>query len=383
MGFWIFGRRRRRARTAARAAPTVAGHPPAPATPPRAAAPVFEEADDEATAAVPVGDLPGGARAEEFATGPVGWFSRDEIAGLTEIDDSRDLARRVGMMMPGASREEVLFRYHLSRSVFLEEYELPVLPQSANRLMALTREPKARIEDYVKVIEPDPSLVRAIIDVANSSFFSALQAVTSVDRAIVRIGLLEVERIALIHTLRTRLFRIAGFEQMLDGLVRHNVEAAVAAHCIAKRSGAPPADAFLAGLFHDVGKLVVLAIVGDVQRKLDWSAPVPLVDSAFAAFHVPVGELACRHWKFPDPICATVRSHHAPQRAAGSPLDRAVYIGNRLAHELAAGDEADFEAWSDDPVVQAARLDARALSALFDEARQALAPYGFPAPQPA
>ncbi|GAB4223561.1 MAG: hypothetical protein Kow0062_23980 [Acidobacteriota bacterium] len=375
MGFWIFGRRRKTKDTAAGPgrAPESASDERSPAAARRPAFP--DDPGDESTAAVPADELPGGAQAESFATGPVGWFSRDEIADLSRLDDSRDLARRVGMMMPGASREEVLFRYHLSRAVFLEEFELPVLPQSASRLMALTRDPKAKIGDYVRVIEPDPSLVRAIVDVANSSFFSALQDVSSVDRAIVRIGLLEVERIALIHTLRTRLFRIAGFEAMLDALVRHNVEAAAAAHALATTCRASAADAFLAGLFHDVGKLVVLTIVGDVQRKLSWSAPEPLVHSAFAAFHVPVGDLACRHWKFPAEICAAVRTHHDAARATETPLGRAVYLGNVIAHELEAEDDGTAERVLADPVAEGLGLDARRLEELLASVRSATEPY--------
>jgi HD-like signal output (HDOD) protein len=249
--------------------------------------------------------------------------------------------------------------------VFVGEFELPVLPRTATEIIELGRRPRAEISDYARVVESDPSVVKAVIDVANSSFFSSLSDVSGLDQAIVRIGLRQLERIVLTHAMRSRVFRVRGYEQTLQRLVAHSLAAGIGAQAAAATSSAPSGDAFLGGLFHDLGKFVLVRIVGDVQKKLHWTAPPRLLDDAFGAFHVQIGESICRHWEFPEMICDAVGAHECPGEASrGTELHRAVYLGNRLAHVVIDGVDLREALPGDDPVVVADGLEADALELL-------------------
>lgn len=284
-----------------------------------------------------------------------GWCTREEIAALRHVRDEKQLAQVISRKVPGAGREEVLFRYYLSRAVYLGEFELPVLPRSATEVLQLSRNPAAEIDDYVRVIGGDPSLLRGIVDTANSPFFASLSGTTSLDQAIVRIGLRQVEQLTMFHAMRSKIFRVPGYEALIRSLTAHAITAAVAAQIVAPKVLALPADAFLSGVFHDVGKLVLISVIGNVQKRLHWQAPPALVASCFETYHVSFGEVVCRHWNFPAQICEAVGSHHDAKRAAEKTLDRAVYLGNLLAHAMV--DEDLSSTLASDYVARASNLD--------------------------
>ncbi len=315
--------------------------------------PAREERSAAATAVAPAPPSGPSESMPHKRTTAHGWFTKAEIAALKDVRDDRQLAQIVSRQVPDASREEVLFRHSLSRAIYLGEYELPILPQAAAQVMELSTNPRAEVSDYVQVIESDHSLVRAIVDTANSSFFASLSGSATVEQAIVRIGLRQVDQITMIHALRSKVFRVAGFEQMTQRVVKHSLASAVASQVVAEALSATRNEGFLGGLFHDVGKLVILGLVGQVQRRLSWAAPHELVESAFDAYHVFTGSSLCAHWKFPADISRAVGTHHDPEQASAHRLDQAVYLGNLLAHSLASGESAVICS-PEDPVLLAA-----------------------------
>jgi HD-like signal output (HDOD) protein len=292
------------------------------------------------------------------------WFSPDEIADLGSIQDENELARRIARLDPTAGREETLFRYHLSRTVYFQDFELPVLPATATEVLRLGRDASATVRDYVGILQSDPSLVSAIVRVANSSFYAAVHKCASLDQAIVRIGLTEVQRVTSVHVFRSRMFRVSGHDALVGSLVQHGIDASIAAQWVLRRIGASRAEAFLAGLFHDVGKLFLLQTIARVQRTLAWTAPPELVRSAFDAFHPAVGELACSRWGLPETVCQAVRWHHDPQRAAEEPIRRAAYLGNRIVHAIESGADDATICAPGDPVLAAAELSVEQLAEL-------------------
>lgn len=281
----------------------------------------------------------------------LGWFTEEQIEACRDLaDDAEALSREIARAENCASREELLFRHRLSRAVYFRELELPPLPSTAARVLQLSRDPEASIEDYAVAIQGDPSLVSAIVRLSNSALFSAVARCETLERAIVRIGVAEVEKISMLHTFNAKLFRAPGHDARVRGLVDHGIVASFAAQAIAREIEAPGPEAYLGGMFHDVGKLVLLRTIGEVERKLGWKADEALVDSCFEAFHAAVGGALCDSWDLPPSIGQAVREHHDPAACAGSPLGRAVHLANRMAHAIAdAGDAASEAFWIAEP----------------------------------
>lgn len=332
-----------------------------------------QRAESGAVAAAVAAEItaPVDARAQRTATSrpaPAGWLDQDEIRALQGANDEQELIRLIGRKVPGASQAEVYFRYHLARAIYLGEHEIPPLPQSAAKVMDLSRNPRAGTKEYARVVEGDPGLVRAVLALANSSFYISLHKCTSLAQAMVRVGIREVERIALVQAFQAKVFRVYGHDETVQRVGSHALSTALAAQAIAQRVDVSPADAFLGGLFHDVGKLVVLGSIAHVQRKLKRTAPDSLVQSAFEAFHVLVGENACSRWQMPAEIVHAVAVHHDPQSAAELPLDRVVYLANIVAHAMPAKKTAVEIINADDPVLVASGLRQVELSEICEQA---------------
>jgi signal transduction histidine kinase len=97
---------------------------------------------------------------------------------------------------------------------------------------------------------------------------------------------------------------------------RHSVETALVAQILAERAGCqPPQEAFAAGLFHDVGLLLMGHVFGESYRTFlrselpgeDW---VPHENDRFGIDHAEAGSWWCQTQGVPESICVAVRRHH-------------------------------------------------------------------------
>ncbi len=271
----------------------------------------------------------------------------DTLAKIKDQADEESILRRIGSIFPGASADEVLFRYYLSRAIYFKEYSLPTLPASAHRILALSHNINSSLVDYLEVIEVDPGLAKAVFRLANSPAYAAASECTTLAQAVAHIGLQEVERISMSQAMGNRVFHIRHYESLVKSLTKHLIAAAVGSQEIASHQNGPASEAFLAGLFHDTGKLVILNLIADVQRKRKHAVPAGLIESAFDAFHVAVGENACRTWGLPDNLIAAVSQHHVFP-IPDDPLTRSVVLGNRIAH-LIESEKPSPEPEKDDP----------------------------------
>lgn len=322
-------------------------------------------------------------------TGASTWFSAEDVARYQESNDENELSRAISNVDPTASRAEILFRYKLSKNVYLKEFNLPMLPASAVQVMQLGQDPNSSAADYLKVIQTDPSLASAIVKTSNSVLFARSLLLSgsksddfSLDDAIVRLGVNEIEKLALLHSFNAKLFRIPGHGELVQSVIQHGVAVSFAAQAVADETEINPTEAFLAGLFHDVGKLVLLQTISEVQQKLKWIAPTELVDSSFDAFHTVVGGLLCDAWELPEVITNAVRAHHSPEAAAQETIAQAVYLGNRMAHAIQESlpgdappsqtstedpDVLDEQEQLDHPVIEASGITKERLAALSGE----------------
>lgn len=350
----------------------------APVAEPEPAAPVAAEPEADQVITNPIPE-PAGCENQDLRPAADG-LPRPPQEPAEEAEKKRlaraesELARQMSRTSEAPDRVEVLFHHHLAEAVNTGRYKLPMLPATAAQVFALSRDTRKGIKDIVPVVEADPSLVKSIIQMANSVFFSSLKGYQTLHEAIVRIGLPQVEQIAMAQAFQSRLFRVAGHEELVAEQGRHAIVTAVAGQAVAVHLGAGPGDAFLAGLFHDAGKLIMLDVVSVTQQKLKLTAPRELIERAFRDFHVRLGEVACRRWSMSEEICQAVCRHH-DGAAANQPLDVAVYLGNLLAHSIEEGEEYLARVLPADPVIARASLSGMELASLRAGALKSLEAY--------
>jgi HD-like signal output (HDOD) protein len=204
---------------------------------------------------------------------------------------------------------EVITRHIESGTVVL-----PVFSSAALRVQQemVKKEPDMRLVE--KILAGDQSLSSQILQMANSAFYRGLAEVLTVRAAIIRLGMQEVGRIALLVATRNQ-FRSRDKELnlIMKQLWQHSVGCALGVRWLAKRCKFDELEnhVFFAGLFHDVGKLFVLMVV-DQMRQNNKEMPVThaLLLEAMAGLHSEQGYNLMKKWNMPEAYCVVTRDHH-------------------------------------------------------------------------
>ncbi len=196
----------------------------------------------------------------------------------------------------------------------------------ATRLLQLLRVPEFSMAQVADLVEADPALTARVLRAANSPMFSARQPCKTVQHAVAMLGARTIGELAAAAAV-SDLFGRSGVEASLRS---HAVATAALARELARLLGRPGQDLFLAGLLHDLGKLILLQGAGGERYGLS-SQPydellnvrvgIPggthlLEQTALGFDHGAVGQAALQAWGIPDPIPALVGSHHDVERAS-------------------------------------------------------------------
>ena len=233
---------------------------------------------------------------------------------------------------------------------------LTTMPQVVWQLMDALADETAGGEKMAAVIRGDVALSAKVLSLANSAYYGQSREVTTIERAVVVIGLRELELLALGAGL-AETFDLRHVPKEFDGagLWVHCLAVGWAARSLAEASGAAdPAEAMIAGLLHDLGKLVLATYLSDeftkVMEMTAAGTPYHRAEQEIGVDHGQVGFILARKWSLPDVLAAVLRDHHR-FREAEEAHRRAVALvaladtlvkglGLGLVHESASPDMA-------------------------------------------
>ncbi len=203
--------------------------------------------------------------------------------------------------------------------------------------------------DVARIVEQDPALSAKLLQLANSAFFGtsrkyAAGTVVSIEDAVILLGMSTVEQLALI----TGVFvAFEGEEETLGlsvaALRRHaTLVAEIAANLMTSRRFAE--EAFMGGLLHDVGKLVLASRFPDSYRRIaplarkrrspSWRIEI----EEYGASHAEVGAYLLACWGLPRIVIEAVAFHHRPSALGRTHFDPVggVHIAEALVQEMDA-----------------------------------------------
>ncbi len=229
--------------------------------------------------------------------------------------------------------------------------ELPSLPQVLVGVSRVASDPTSDAADLAGVILKDQALTMKVLRMANSARYAlSVQRVTTVSRAVVILGFESVRALALGLGAYQLLSTLKRGGQVLRGFWTDAVATAVLAQEVAELlDHEVPEEAFVAGLLHDVGKLVLAEhdprAASDVYGAgLRGPELLAAETRAFGVNHVEVGAELARRWDLPEVLVRTIRRHHrsftAPPPEQGDRLSFFVSAGKALAEPLWQGTEA-------------------------------------------
>ena len=236
---------------------------------------------------------------------------------------------------------------------------LPTLPSVVAKVGELVGSPTASAADINNVIRTDIALSTRILKLVNSSFYGFPRKISSITHAVVILGFNTVRNVALsafvLDAFAGRDLPFGYREYWI-----HCLGCGVAASCLAKRRGLAQAeDAFMGGLLHDVGKVVLHVYArpdyAEVFRRVK-EHDCLIVDAereVLGMTHAEVGSLLLDAWHIPHHLVEVVKCHHEPDGATSEPgLAAAVHLGDILTRALLVGNPGDnriprasHEAW--------------------------------------
>jgi len=200
---------------------------------------------------------------------------------------------------------------------------VPALSPTAAQLLGRLARRNCEVRKLAILIERDPLLSAQILTIANSAAFGRSHPISSIQHAIMMIGIGTIRKFALARSI-SNLFgkrKIApSFSVTRFNL--HSVATGMFMELLAELVPLEDAeDAFLAGLFHDVGKLVIAVAMPEEYETILTAAAVTcetILESERRMLHTDHAELsalAVDYWGLGDPIRAAAAYHHEPEQA--------------------------------------------------------------------
>lgn len=220
---------------------------------------------------------------------------------------------------------------------------LPTLPTTYARLQKALASPDVEIADIGKIIERDIAMSAKILQLVNSAFFGIYTKVESPARAVSLLGLDTIKALVLGLEIFTQI-KIPKDIFPVETLWSHSLTVGKIAKAIAAGEGNDKdllSNAFLSGILHDIGKLVLVSHLPDKYRQvidLAWEENITLPEAELKVFGVgqaAVGAYLIGLWGFTQPIVEAIGFHPALDRyptVAFTPA-LAVHVANILYYK--------------------------------------------------
>jgi putative nucleotidyltransferase with HDIG domain len=198
---------------------------------------------------------------------------------------------------------------------------LPQLPSSALRVTKITQDLNAPVQALVDAIGCDPVLTTRILRAANSSLYALERRVTSVPVAISTLGTRAIHQLVLTYAAADAFNSKGRQSQAERSLWRHSVAVAAAARevSVALRRRNDSETAFLCGLLHDIGRLLLIRYDPEYQISLNELSGeknmLAFEHESYGYTHAQIGALVAHHWGLAEEITETLYHHHTPRQS--------------------------------------------------------------------
>ena len=226
------------------------------------------------------------------------------------------------------------------------DYRLPARSQVSSQLHALAGDPDFEIEKVVGLIASDAALTGEVLRVANSALYAGLSKVATVREAIVRLGSRQVFRLAM-QTCEKEQYRAQSpvLDALMEPLWRHTLGVAHGSAWLAQKLGYRDLEqtAFVGGLMHDVGKLLLVKVIDDIFAAPEAPGGLndQLVREILESAHTTRGFDLAQGWGLPEEYGRIIRDHHQEDLSQAGTLMNLVSLANKACLRMGLGTDCE------------------------------------------
>jgi len=221
------------------------------------------------------------------------------------------------------------------------EINLPSPPQISIKFKQLVSE-GANIQHIGALLKNDAAIASKLISISNSAFYRGVAENKTLEQAVGRLGLTTTKRYVDVITNRTLYFtKNKKFTELIESLWDHSLSSAYAAQSISELLKLTlPEDAFTLGLLHDIGKLVLLQAVGDLQmkKKIGEEIDPEELSRTVDTNHGKFGGALLKRWKFSNVFVEVAMYHDYLEEA--DPITKellVVHFANHVVKTMGYG----------------------------------------------
>ena len=216
---------------------------------------------------------------------------------------------------------------------------LPPMPHIILKAREIIADPDSSLKNLADTIETDQALVAKVLTLANSAYYGVSGMVSSIQHASVLLGqktLVQLITISASSSLLNK--KLKSYQVAPDEMWKHSLACAFGARRICEKSHPDLVDdAFVAGLLHDAGKIILDPYLEShkddfdrLNRQMD--RPFFEIERAIIGFdHAEIMARACRLWRFPEAQSDAIRFHHSPLDSENGPLAAIIHTADILA----------------------------------------------------
>ncbi|HFE38239.1 MAG TPA: HDOD domain-containing protein [Gammaproteobacteria bacterium] len=230
--------------------------------------------------------------------------------------------------------------------------KLVSLPEVCFMVNDLVNDPNSEFAHIGSVISQDPDLTARLLKLVNSSFYGFDTPIDTVSRAIMLVGLKELQHMVWASSAVETFDNLSPTEANMASFWRHSIFCAVTSRILARECDIlHPERMYVAGLLHDIGRLIIYHKLPQAAEKIIVAGRAdPERDAAstereiLGYDHAHIGFALCKSWGLPDSLAIAIGFHHAPHEAEEFKLETAIlHVANVMAHSLEMGDEEKFK----------------------------------------
>lgn len=202
---------------------------------------------------------------------------------------------------------------------------IPTLPVVIDQITSLLQNPKTSAEEIGQAITADQALAAKVLKLVNSAFYGFPGRISTITHAIVILGFSTIKSVVLttsiLDAFRKKSDLICDFD--IEQFWMHSIACGAAAQSIARFTGNNnKEECFIAGLIHDLGKIILYHYLPDLFLKAYTQANkngILFYESELEMFdltHQELGGTLAENWNLPLILQDAIKYHHKPHMSA-------------------------------------------------------------------
>lgn len=289
-------------------------------------------------------------------------------------------SKPAGQLPSGSSAPVFISGRELIRKIISRTSALPVMPEIMVKVQQMNAQPGTSPAQLAKVIETDPAMVAGILKVANSAYYGFRGKVSTIQHASALFGTRRLAELITAMSAGSVLGKaMAGYGLRAGDMWRHSIAVACTAGEIAAAVESDTFElAYLAGLLHDVGKIILDPYVQERKVLFDHyyaTSPGKTVQDAeqdiLGFNHAVIAAILCENWSLPRSIAFGIRHHHKPSSAGDHQLSHIVHLADYITVQAGLGGGGRVSCQKlDEACLSMVPLDPDTLSAAAEKARK-------------